>query len=312
MVCGSGGKAWLGELQQRKWCVAFARHVVFATGARGTRRVSHRVACPAHVHGVRVYNASKALKQLDLGICQCVFVRAVEAAQLIALGIQEARPGVRWQWALLPAVEMGRAGERLEGSMGSGFASPIPQTSCTVPQWPGTCQVHVRMCRSGQVHVHAPGGNQLDADERQGSCCCPPKNLFAAACSPKSGAVTKVICILAGIHHELLGHTAAQHARATHATSRFTGHKIKRQLYTRDTGAWKSMATVVTIVAIMVVAVSLAVRVAQHTSSGMWHWLVCVCVHMVCMVDACVQVLHRPHRSSLRIVMHAHRHCLRR
>jgi hypothetical protein len=143
---------------------------------------------------------------------------------------------------------------------------------------PGACQVHVRMCRSGQVHVHAPGGNQLDADERQGSCCCTPKNLFAAACSPKSGAVTKVICILAGIHHELLGHTAAQHARATHATSRFTGHKIKRQLYTRDTGAWKSTATVITIVAIMVVAVSLAVRVARHTSGGMWHGIVCVCV----------------------------------
>jgi hypothetical protein len=124
------------------------------------------------------------------------------------------------------------------------------------------------MCRSGQVHVHAPGGNQLDADERQGLCCCPPKNLFAAACSPKSGAVTKVICILAGIHHELLGHTAAQHARATHATSRFTGHKIKRQLYTRDTGAWKSMATVVTIVAIMVVAVAAC-------GTGL---CVCVCV----------------------------------
>lgn len=68
--------------------------------------------------------------------------------------------------------------------------------------------------------------------------------LLLLSYSPKAHAVLEVICVLAGIHHQLLWHAATQHTCATHATLAFTADVVKWQLHTRHLGACRQCGQV--------------------------------------------------------------------
>lgn len=64
-----------------------------------------------------VHHLSKALQQLHLGVAEGVLVRAVEALQLLALGVNELCPVVVGQVPLLPPGGMPCRAEGRTGSM---------------------------------------------------------------------------------------------------------------------------------------------------------------------------------------------------